>query len=337
MKVAFFELEGWEPPVIEKQLKPKGFEILKMEGDVLTPSKAIQISSVEVLSVFIYSKVNKDVIDLLPNLKLIATRSTGFNHIDVDYAKSKGITVCNVPNYGMETVAEYTLMLILALLRKLKPTLERTCKGIFSRAGLRGCDLEGKTLGVIGTGRIGSRLIRILSGFDLKILAYDVVKREELVQNYGVAYVSLEELLKSSDIITLHVPYTPSTHHLVNRRNIKLIKPGAYLINTSRGSVVETEAVVTALKEGRLAGVAMDTFEGEEVWMEEELILGRPEKDVSPKLLKEAIESFYISHFENVILTPHNAYNTSEAVARILNITIENIVMFKETGRCIFS
>jgi len=336
MKAAFFELEGWEIPVIERELPSHGVEVVKLEKRPLEETDLEEIKDVEVLSVFIYSKVNREVIDALPNLKLITTRSTGFDHIDVDYASKRGIAVCNVPDYGMETVAEYTLMLILSLLRKLRPTLERTCRGIFSREGLRGHDLEGKTVGVVGTGRIGSRLIKLLSGFELNVLAYDVKPKEELIEKFGVRYVPLEELLKNSDVVTLHVPYLPSTHHLINRENIKLMKRGSYLINTSRGAVVETEAVVWALKEGILEGVALDTFEGEEVWAEEELIIFRGEKDISPEILKKALESFALTQFENVILTPHNAYNTHEAIMRILMKTLKNIISFKETGKCIY-
>ncbi len=336
MKAAFFELEGWEIPVIERELPPHGIKVVKLEKRPLEKADLEEIKEVEVLSVFIYSKITKEVIDALPNLKLITTRSTGFDHIDVDCASERGIAVCNVPDYGMETVAEYTLMLILSLLRKLRPTIERTCRGIFDRSGLRGHDLEGKTVGVVGTGRIGSRLIKLLSGFDINILAYDVKPKKELIEKFGVRYVPLEELLKNSDIVTLHVPYLPSTHHLINRENIKLLKKGSYLINTSRGSVVETEAIIWALKEGILEGVALDTFEGEEVWAEEELIIFRGEKDVSPEILKKALENFALAQFENVILTPHNAYNTHEAIMRILEKTLKNIISFKETGKCIY-
>ncbi|WP_456456776.1 NAD(P)-dependent oxidoreductase [Thermovibrio sp.] len=334
MKVAFFELEGWEVPIIEKELSKEGIEIATLSKEPLTEEKVSEIKDVDAISVFIYSKIGKEIIDSLPNLKLITTRSTGFDHIDVDYAKEKKIAVCNVPDYGVETVAEYTVMLILSLLRKLRPTLERTCRGIFTREGLRGRDLQGKSVGVIGTGRIGSRVIELLAPFKVKLIAYDVKEKEELKEKYGVEYRPLEELLKESDIITLHVPYLPSTHHLINKENIKLLKEGTFLVNTSRGAVVETEAIVEALEEGRLIGVALDTFEGEEVWTEEELIIYKKEKDVSPEVLRKAIETFSLTRYENVILTPHNAYNTEEAIMRILLKTLENIKRFKEEKRC---
>ena len=326
-KVAFLELEGWEIPIIQERLK--GVDLVKLSSLPLQEEPPPE--DVEVLSIFIYSKLDRETIDRFPSLRLIATRSTGYDHIDVDYAKSKGVQVCNVPNYGDETVAEYTVALILCLLRKLKPTLERVSKGVFTRNGLRGTDLRGKTVGVVGTGRIGSRVIKLLSSFDVRFLACDPRKKEELVERFGVRYVTLKELLSASDIVTLHVPYTKETHHLINQENVRLMKRGSYLVNTSRGPVVETEAVHRALEEGILAGVALDTFEGEEVWIEEELFLTR--SDVSAVLVKHALENFHLLHLENVILTPHNAYNTREALRRILDTTLENISSFLEKGR----
>lgn len=330
LKTAFLELEGWEVPIIQEKLK--GADVVKLS--TLPLQEETLPEDVEVLSVFIYSKLNRDTIDRLPKLKLIATRSTGYNHIDVEYAKSKGIQVCNVPNYGDQTVAEYTVALILCLLRKLKPTFERVSRGVFTREGLRGTDLQGKKVGVVGTGRIGSKVIKILSTFEVQLLACDPKERRELVEAFGVRYVSLEELLSSSDIVTVHVPYTKETHHLINRENIKLMKRGSYLVNTSRGPVIETEAVHMALENGILAGAALDTFEGEEVWMEEELFLTRSE--LSANLLRHALENFHLLHLENVILTPHNAYNTKEAIRRILATTIENINSFIREGKPIY-
>lgn len=264
----------------------------------------------------------------MQNLKLIITRSTGYDHIDVEYTSKNGITVCNVPGYGNNTVAEYTFALILALARKFKPMIERTSKGIFSRDGLTGIDLMGKTIGVIGAGRIGKHVVRIAYGFGMKILVYDRYKDQELIDKYGAEYVGLEDLLRMSDIVTLHVPYNKSTHHLINKFNIKLMKLDAMLINTSRGPVVEMEAIVQALKEGRLAGgVGLDTFEAEEVLIEEEYL---KRDDIPAIKLKKALESFYILHSENVIVSPHNAYNTKDALYRILDITLDNLKSYLE-------
>ncbi len=331
-KLAFLELEGWEIPTIQEFFREREVEIVKLSTLPLQEEELPE--DVEILSVFIYSKLGKEEIERFPRLRLIATRSTGYDHIDVACARSKGVQVCNVPNYGDQTVAEYTVALILSLLRKLKPTFDRVSRGVFSREGLRGTDLQGKTVGVIGTGRIGSRVVKILSGFEVRILAHDVKERPDLVRDFGVRYVSLEDLLSSSDVVTVHVPYTEKTHHLINRENIKLMKRGSYLVNTSRGPVVETEAVHRAVEEGILAGVALDTFEGEEVWIEEEILLART--DISASLLKRALENFHLLHLENVILTPHNAYNTKEALFRILRTTLDNIDSFLREGRPLY-
>jgi len=329
MKVHFFEVEDWEKLYLEKKIKDMGLDVdVEFTKEPIDDTNVNIYKDIDVAIVFIYSKLNKDVIEKLPNLKLIITRSTGYDHIDVEYASKKGITVCNVPGYGNNTVAEYTFALILALARKFKPMIERTSKGIFSRDGLTGIDLMGKTIGVIGAGRIGKHVIRIAYGFGMKILVYDRFKDQELIDKYGVEYVGLEDLLRMSDIVTLHVPYSKSTHHLINRFNIKLMKLDAMLINTSRGPVVEIEAVVQALKEGRLAGgVGLDTFEAEEILIEEEYL---KRDDIPAIKLKKALESFYVLHSENVIVSPHNAYNTKDALHRILDITLDNLKSYLE-------
>lgn len=329
MKVHFFEVEDWERLYLEKKIKDMGLNVeVEFTKEPLDDTNVHLYKDIDVAIVFIYSKMKKEVIQQMPNLKLIITRSTGYDHIDLDYTSKNGITVCNVPGYGNNTVAEYTFALILALARKFKPMIERTSKGIFSRDGLTGIDLMGKTIGVIGAGRIGKHVIRIAYGFGMKILVYDRAKDQELIEKYGVEYVGLEDLLRMSDIVTLHVPYSKSTHHLINRFNIKLMKLDAMLINTSRGPVVEMEAIVQALKEGRLAGgVGLDTFEAEEVLIEEEYL---KRDDIPAIKLKKALESFYILHSENVIVSPHNAYNTKDALYRILDITLDNLKSFLE-------
>lgn len=329
MKINFFEVEDWERLYLEKKMKDLG-----IDGEVNFTKEPLDDTSVELYKdteiavLFIYSKINRDVLDKLPNIKLIITRSTGYDHIDVAYAKQRGVTVCNVPGYGNNTVAEYTFALILALARKFKPMIERTTKGIFSRSGLTGMDLMEKTIGVIGAGRIGKHVIRIAHGFGMKILVYDRSKEEYLIEKYGVEYVGLEDLLRMSDIVTIHVPYNKSTHHLINRFNIRLMKLDAMLINTSRGAVVEIEAIVQALKEGRLAGgVGLDTFEAEDIWIEEEFL---KRDDIPAIKFKKAMEAFYVLHDENVIVSPHNAYNTKDALYRILDITLENLKGYTE-------
>jgi len=330
MKIYFFGIEDWEKLHIERKLKEKGIKeevrFYKEPLDLTTVDKA---KDADVVSVFIYSKLEKQVIDKMPNLKLIITRSSGYDHIDVAYAKEKGIKVAHVPGYGNNTVAEYTFALILALARKFKPMIENITRGIFTRENMMGIDIMGKTIGIIGTGRIGSYVARIAYGFGMKILAYDRSKNQELVEKYGVEYVGLEELLSKSDIVTVHLPYNRATHFLINRFNIKLMKLDAMLINTSRGEVVELEAIVEALKEGRLAGgVGLDTIETE-ITTEEEFLKGA---GLTTLKLKKAAEAKYLLSQENVIVSPHLAYYTKDASERILNITIENIEKFIKEG-----
>ncbi len=324
MKIYFFEIEDWERLYIEKVIREKGLQAdIEFFKEPLNKSIIDKIKDAEAISVFIYSKITKDIIDSLPNLKMIVTRSAGYDHIDIEYANQKGIIVSNVPGYGDNTVAEYTFALILALARKLKPMIERTSKGIFSREGLTGIDIMGKTIGILGTGRIGSHVVKIAHGFGMKILAYDRTRREDLIQKYGVEYVGLEDLLMNADIITIHLPYNKSTHYLINKFNIKLTKLDAMLVNTSRGSIVELEAIVEALKEGRLAGgVALDTVELEEVLPEEEEL---KRGDITAIKIKKAIDKYFVLQSENVIISPHIAYSTKDALHRILDITVENL------------
>ncbi|NPA12799.1 MAG: hydroxyacid dehydrogenase [Aquificae bacterium] len=331
MKIYFFGIEDWEKLHLERKLRE-----LKVDGEVFFYKEPLDETTVdlakdaEIVSVFIYSKLTKEVIDQMPNLKLIITRSSGYDHIDVEYAKKKGIQVAYIPEYGNNTVAEYTFALILALARKFKPMIELISQGIFTREGLMGIDIMGKTIGIVGTGRIGSYVAKIAHGFGMKILAYDRAKNKELIEKYGVEYVGLEELLTRSDIVTVHLPYNRATHYLINRFNIKLMKLDAMLINTSRGEVVELEAIVEALKEGRLAGgVGLDTIETK-LTREEELL---KKTGLTTLKLKKEAEAKYLLSQENVIVSPHLAYFTKDASERILDLTVENIKEFLETGK----
>jgi len=326
MKIAFFELEGWEEPIIKKAL-PEDEIILK--NDKITGDHLPEEKDYEVISTFVNSPVDKAVIEALPNLKLIATRSTGFDHIDLDTCKEKGIRVVNVPGYGDPTVAEHAFSLILNLTRKTFQGIDRIKEtGTFSFDGLRGIDLNEKTIGVIGAGRIGRSLIKMAKGFGMKVIAYDPFPNEEAAKELGFEYSSLEELLKSSDVISLHVPYNEKTHHLLNKDNMKLIKKGAYLINTARGGLIETDALVNALKDGILAGAGLDVLEEEGEIKDEVgfLTKGHPNSES----LKTSLENHILMNMPNVLITPHNAFNTQEALERILNTTLEGIKGYKE-------
>ncbi len=214
MKIAYFELEMWQ----EKFPKDEYICFKKP----LLKSHIKKISDCDILVVFIYSKINSEIINKMPKLKLICTMSTGFDHIDIEYAKSRRIKVCNVPSYGENTVAEHTFSLILALSRKLYPSIKRTHeeKRFETDISLRGFDLKGKTLGLIGGGNIGLNVAKIAKAFDMKILVFDIYKDKNASKKIGFEYVSMNMLLKKSDVISLHVPYNKRTHHMINKENI---------------------------------------------------------------------------------------------------------------------
>jgi D-lactate dehydrogenase len=324
MYLGFFEAEGWEKDVLEKELE--GHSII-FTTNWLTKENVNNFKDLEILSVFICSQIDKELIDSLPNLKFIATRSTGFDHIDVNYCKEKGILISNVPEYGTKTVAEWTIGLMLSLMRRIYYAIDQI-KEIesFDLKNLRGEELDEKTLGVIGTGKIGKQVIKLAKAFGMNILAYDVYPDENFAKEYSIKYVSLENLLQNSDVITIHVNLSHSTYHLINKENIKLIKPGGYLINTARGGIVETEALVYALKEGILKGAALDVLEEEtEIKEEVEFLI---KKEVELDEIKTLWQNHILMKMPNVLITPHNAFNSKESIERILKTTIENIKGF---------
>ena len=322
MKIAFFEVEDWEEEYLKKKLNG---HVLQFLNEKLSVENARQIKDFEAVSVFIYSKIDEQIIREIPNLKLITTRSTGFDHIDLETCKKQGIIICNVPSYGENTVAEHTFALILSLSRNMCKACIRRFEQDFSIEGLEGFDLKGKIIGVIGTGQIGLHVIRIAKGFDMNVVAYDVHQNKLLSEVLGFEYATLEDLLARSDVITLHVPYMKATHHLMNKDTFKLVKKGAILINTARGSIVDTEALIDALDKKILSGAGLDVFEGEELIKEEKQLLYDPKNlEVLTSLVKDHI----LLSKDNVVFTPHIAFYSKEALERILETTVENIAAF---------
>lgn len=285
---------------------------------------------VEVLSPFVNSRIGAREFNLFPDLKLIVTRSTGFDHVDLKIAKDRGIFVCNVPSYGENTVAEHAFALILSLSRNLRKAYFKAHNNDYSLKGLMGFDLYGKTIGVIGTGRIGLHVIRMARGFGLNVLAYDTRQNRFLAEVLGFEYVSLENLLQRSDIISLNVPYMKETHHLINQSNVNKIKRGAVLINTSRGGLIETQALIEALDKEILSGAGLDVLEGEELILEEKRLLECSADSKSAEKVLLAAKNKNLIQRDNVIYTPHMAFYSKEAVCRILDTTAENISSFYE-------
>ena len=332
MKIAFFQIEDWEIDHIKQQLA--GHELF-FTADKLSMDSLPEQRDFEIISVFVGSKVDQSVLAALPNLKLVTTRSTGFDHIDLPMAQSMNIATGYVPGYGDNTVAEFAFGLILALSRKIYESVDRLREtGVYSYVGLRGFDLQGKIMGVVGTGRIGQHVVRIAKGFGMNVVAYDAFPKPELATELGFEYVPFDDLLGRADVISLHVPYLPTTHHLINMANIGKIKKGALLINTARGAVVETDALVKALADGVLGGAGLDVLEEEGVLADEKTLVlyGHPEAHN----LKTVLENHVLIDMPNVLVTPHNAFNTQEAMQRILDTDICNIQEFigKGVAKC---
>lgn len=330
MRVVFFDLEEWQPAYLQAGLQRLGIaEVVQAQfvQDHLTPEVCALFADCEAIVVFIWTKVGRAVIEALPNLRLVLTMSTGYDHIDLQACRERGITVCNVPHYGENTVAEHTFALILSLSRKLHAAYFQGLRGEYHIQSLRGFDLYGKTLGVIGAGNIGLHVIRIARGFGMRVLAYDVRPHPLLAEVLGFTYTDLDTLLAESDIVSLHVPASPETYHLINRETLCKMKRGALLINTARGSVVDTEALLWALEEGILGGAGLDVIEGEEFIKEESALLRMP---LAEQTLKQVVQAHLLLKRENVVFTPHIAFNSQEAVQRILDTTLENLKAFLE-------
>jgi len=322
-KIVFFDIEKWEEAFIKNSLS--GFDSI-ITSEKLNENTVSKYQDAEIVSCFIYSKLDKATLDKLPNLKFIATRSTGFDHIDLSYCKEKNILVSNVPTYGAHTVAEHTFALILAISRKIVPSVEQARRGDFSSTGLDGFDLNGKTLGVIGTGNIGTNVCKIGLSFGMQVLAFSRTQNQELVTK-GIKYVSLDELLGGSDIITLHLPHTKETEHLINLSNLDKIKKGAILINTARGALVETAAIAQGLEKGILAAAGLDVLEEEAHLREEKEFLS--EEYLNNVDIKTALINHVLLTRDDVVITPHNAFNSKEAVEEIMKVSVTNIKSFE--------
>lgn len=303
----------------------KDFNLAFFE-EKMTPEKAKKCLGVDILSPFIYSTIDKKVLNSLKSLKFITTRSTGFDHIDLKTCNDKNILVANVPSYGENTVAEHTFALILALSRKIYPSLEKTKKGDFSVENLRGFDLKDKTIGVVGVGNISRHVIRFAQGFDMNILAFDIREDQKLARELNFKYVTLDYLFTNSDIVTLHVPYNKATHHMINLKTLKLFKKDCYLINTARGGICDTTALLEGLRQGIFAGLGLDVLEEECFIKEERELLTSAFKKTCD--LKAILENHILINQPNVIITPHNAFNSKEALQRILDTTVKNIKAF---------
>lgn len=328
MKAIFFGCTKEHETYLSRRIQERGVEIEGVYVPEILSEETLPVAlDAPVISVFTASPVTDAELEKLPNLKYIATRSTGYDHIDLTTIAKRDVIVSNVPSYGENTVAEHAFGLLLGLSKKIYEGYDQIReKGDFNFDALQGFDLKGKTLGVIGAGRIGCHSIAIAKGFGMNVLAYDLFPKPELATQLGFSYVSLDELLAQSDVVTLHVAHTPETHHLINTESITKMKRGVVLINTSRGAVVETEALIKALLSGQIGAAGLDVLEEEGVIRDEmQFVLSDKSTDHD---LRTVLANHVLIDMPNVIITPHIAFNTKEAVERILETTIDNIESF---------
>ncbi len=318
MNIGFFEVDEWEIPIIKRH-----FPHALISSEKLLPENAKKYVHLEAISTFIYSQLPSSTLVQFPKLQCIATRSTGYDHIDVKYCARNEIAVYNVPRYGDRTVAEFTFALLLSLTRRMYESVAMTKLGSFDHNALTGVDVHKKTIGIIGFGKIGQEVAKIARGFDMKILVYNRSHDQALEKELGFKYVELNFLLEHADIVTLHLPLLPETKHFINKKNILKMKKGSFLINTARGGLVETEAIIIGLEKNILAGVGLDV-------LEEEAALGEEAELMSPEFRKKVdLQTLVMDHVlvrhPKVIVTPHNAFNTKEAIHTILTTTLHNI------------
>lgn len=322
MKIVFLEVkETWEKNMI-KDAFPEA-EMVKHGVDSCSDEL---LKKVEILSSFIYSKLDAETLRKMPELKCIATRSTGYDHVDLDYCRKNNIAVYNVPHYGENTVAEFTFGLLLTISRKIIESVRRVQSGSFDFIGLRGFDIAGKTVGIVGFGNIGKRFANMCLGFEMKVLVSDPFLKKAEAKKFGVELVDFDDLLARSDVISLHVPLTPKTKHIVNKQTIAKMKKGVILLNTARGDLIDSTALLDGLYKKKVAFAGLDVLEGEQMIKDElELLREDSKKKYDMQIL---LEDHMLMNHSRVYVTPHNAFNTQDALERIVKTSLENINFF---------
>ncbi len=319
-KIAFFDTKPYDKEIFESINKKNGYEIKYFKFH-LNVDNAILANGYDVVIAFVNDTIDKNTIEKLHSfgIKLIALRCAGFNNVDLKAAKDK-IKVVRVPAYSPHAIAEHTVALMLTLNRKIHRAYFRTREANFTLNGLMGFDLYGKTVGVIGTGKIGKELIKILSGFGMNILAYDIHPDREFEEKNGFEYVGMEALFANSDIISLNCPLTKETQYLINRHSIERMKTGVMIINTGRGKLINSSDLIKGLKTGKIGWAGLDVYEEESEYFFE---------DLSDKILTDDVLARLLT-FNNVIVTSHQGFFTKEAMQNIANTTMNNIKAFIE-------
>ena len=323
MRVAFFSTHAFDREFFDQANVTRRHDLHYLEAR-LTPATTTLARDFPVACAFVSDQLDRDVLAALwsSGTRMIALRSAGFNHVDVGQARELGFTVSRVPAYSPHAVAEHTIALILTLNRKIHRAYARVREGNFALDGLLGFDLVGRTAGVVGTGKIGAIVARILMAFGCRVLAYDIAPGSEC-RAMGVEYVPLDEIWTRSDVITLHTPLTTDTRHMVDARGIARMKPGVMIINTGRGALVDTPALIDGLKSGHIGYLGLDVYEEEEQLFFQDLSSHVIQDDVFARLLM----------FPNVVVTAHQAFFTREALHAISETTLDNISAFEQGRR----
>lgn len=319
MRVVVFSAKPYDRKFLDTANERHGHELTYFETH-LSPDTVALAANFECVCAFVNDNLDATVLERLAQLDvcLVALRSAGFNHVDLEAAERLSLTVVRVPAYSPHAVAEHAVALLLTLNRKIHRAYTRVRDGNFSLNGLVGFDLNRRTVGVVGTGKIGEVFAQILRGFGCQVLGYDIAENPRC-RELGVEYVSLEELLQRSDVISLHCPLTPQTHHLIDERALAMMKKGVFLINTGRGALVDTPALIAGLKSGQVGGLGLDVYEEEEELFFEDLSTTIIQDDVFMRLLT----------FPNVLITAHQAFFTEEALSNIAETTLSNISAFE--------
>lgn len=324
MKVVFFDIQPIEKNFFDKN-KLENTDYIYYKTPLNTNFTDFEaIKDAEIISVFTSSRATENILKNFNNLKMIATRSVGISHIAQEYCKRNNIQIKNTPHYGDYTVAEFTMGLLLDVVRKITNSYNDLKDGIIDQTNIRGYELEGKTLGIIGMGAIGQKLAKIANGFGMKIIAYDVVIDKEISNIYHFEYVMLDELCKKSDFISINCPATSENFHLIDKSKINLMKKNVFIVNTSRGELINTNDLYEALKNNKIQGAAIDVLECEDTFQNPLKCINKIDC-VDINCLRNTLINHRLINLKNVIITPHNAYNTYEAIEKILKITLENI------------
>lgn len=328
MKIVYFDVETYEEEFLTNNNENRfTYYLVPNPLNELTPVDEKYIDA-DVISVFTTSRVTREVLQQFKNLKLIALRSVGFNHIDLEYCRENNITVETSPNYGNITVAEFALALMLDVCRKVTVSYFEYKNARVCPKTLIGTELCGKTVGIIGLGAIGSAFAKICHGLNMNILGFDIFEKEEMKQMYGVSYTDFDTLLRESDFISIHAPLTEKNYHMFDSESFAKMKHSAIIINTGRGEIIDTQALYNALVSKQIAGAGLDVLENEEMISDIDYMTGI--NRVDKLTLQQTIINTRLFQLDNVIITPHTAYNTKEAIQRILSTTMDNISKFSQ-------